>query len=71
MSSHDITVEGSATIDDKKEIKEAIGILNDIKVISGKYSVYDLEGESPSAWIMIYDGTKVVNSIYFYYNIVA
>lgn len=71
MSSRDITVEGSATIDDKKVIKEAIGILNDIKVIPGKYSIYDLEGESPSAWIMIYDGTKVVNSIYFYYNIVA
>lgn len=71
MSTHDITVDGSATIDDKKEIEEAIGILNDIKVMPGKYSVYDLEGESPSAWIVIYDGTKVVNSIDFYYNIVA
>ena len=45
--------------------------MNDIKVMPGKYSVYDLEGESPSAWIVIYDGTKVVNSIDFYYNIVA
>lgn len=71
MSSHDIFVAGNATIDDEKAIKVAIGILNDIEVIPEKHFVYDLEGESPSAWIMIYDGTKVVNSIDFYYDIVA
>lgn len=71
MSSLDLSVVGYATIDDEKAIKEAIGILNDIQVIPGKYSVYDLEGDSPSAEIMIYDGNKVVDSIGIYYDIVA
>lgn len=71
ISSDAISACGDATIEDEKAMKEVIGILNNVKVKLGKYSFHDLEGDSPSAWITIYDGTKEMDYIAFYYDIVT
>lgn len=70
VSSNSISVCADAEIMGKGNIKEAIDVLNNIKIIPEKCSVYDLEGESPSAWILLYDGKKEVEHIDIYYDII-
>lgn len=71
VHSRELACSASATISDKKEIQEIVDSLNHIRRLPGIYSVDDLGGESPSAWVMFYDKYEVINSIYFYYDIVV
>ena len=73
ISTNRLTFDGEATISKQYDIKDVVRILNGIRAFRwGEYSVYDLEGDSPTAWIHIYDKEgDIVDSIYFYQNILS
>lgn len=71
ISSKEKTFTGNANISDDTDLTAVVEVLNNIKASKGNYSIYDLEGDSPSATVMIYNGKEKMNSIYFYYNILV
>ena len=68
-----LTFDGEATVSKRRDIADVVKRLNNIKTFRwGRYSVYDLEGDSPTAWIDLFDQEReVVDSIYFYQNILS
>ncbi len=73
LTSTEEPLRGGATVTDNDNLKDVVNILNNIKVFKkGKYSLYDLEGESPTAWIHIYNKAgEVIDTIDIYYDILA
>lgn len=55
----------------KQDIEKAVKILNGIRTFRfGEYSVDDLEGASPTAWVELGDGKgERLDSVYFYQDI--
>ena len=73
ISTNRLTFDGEATVTKRRDIEDVVKILNSIRAFRwGRYSVYDLEGDTPTAWINIYDGERqIADSIYFYQNILS
>ncbi len=73
ISTNELVFDGQATVTKKCDVEEVIKTLNNITAFRfGKYSIYDLEGDSPTAWINLYDKEgEIVDSIYLYQNILS
>lgn len=73
ISTNRLTFDGEATVTKQRDIEDVVKILNNIRAFRwGRYSVYDLEGDTPTAWINLFDREReIVNSIYFYQNILS
>lgn len=68
-SAEEFSASDGTVITDPQEIREAVAVLNRLKVKRGRYSEDDLPGQSPSAWITAWDGSKEVCSINVYYGV--
>lgn len=70
LSSPEKSISGMAEINNYNKIKDAIQVINSLKVSTEKNLDKKLGGDSPSAWMHTYDekGYKI-DSIYFYYDI--
>lgn len=68
-----LTYGGHATVTKQSDMEDVIKTLNGIRVFRlGNYSVDDLEGDSPTAWIMLYDSDgEVVDSVDFHQDILS
>lgn len=73
ISTMELHFDGFAIVSEQSDIKDVVKILNGIRAYRwGEYSVYDLEGDSPTVMISIYDrGGEEIDSIYFYQNILS
>ncbi len=71
ISTDRLTFDGHASITKKQDIEKAVKILNGIRAFRfGEYSVEDLEGDSPTAWVELSDGEgERLDSVYFYQDI--
>ena len=71
ISTDRLIFDGHASITKKQDIEKAVKILNGIRAFRfGKYSVEDLEGDSPTAWVELSDGKgERLDSVYFYQDI--
>ena len=73
ISTNRLTFDGEATVTKQRDIEDVVKTLNSIRAFRwGRYSVDDLEGDSPTAWINLFDRERdIVDSIYFYQNILS
>ncbi len=73
ISTNELTFDGGAVVTKEYDVEKVVKTLNSIMAFRfGKYSRYDLEGDSPTAWIMLYDKEgEIIDSIYFYQNIIS
>ena len=56
ISTNRLTFDGEATVTKQRDIEDVVKILNNIRAFRwGRYSVYDLEGDTPTAWINLFD----------------
>jgi hypothetical protein len=72
VSSQAKTYSGSITATGEQQIDDIVNTINKIRVFRKEYSIDDLEGESPTVWMLIYDKEgRVMDSIDIYYNILV
>lgn len=71
ISTDRLKFDGHASITKKRDIKKAVKILNGIRAFRfGEYSVEDLEGDSPTAWVELSNGEgERLDSVLFYQDI--
>lgn len=57
---------GNVLISKKDEVTQVVDVLNNIKAKKTNYSLYDIEGDSPTAWVQIYycDGKIDIFNVY-------
>lgn len=73
INTNELIFDGKATVAKECDVEKVVKTLNNITAFRfGKYSRYDLEGDSPTAWVMLYDKEgEIIDSIDFYQNIIA
>lgn len=73
INTNELSFDGDAAVTKEYDVDEVVKTLNRIKAFRfGKYSVEDLEGDSPTAWVMLYDKEgEIIDSIDFYQNIIV
>ena len=73
INTNELIFDGKATVTKECDVEEVVKTLNRIKAFRfGKHSVDDLEGDSPTAWVMLYDKEgEIIDSINFYQNIIS
>lgn len=73
ISTDRLTFDGEATVTKQRDIEDVVKTLNSIRAYRwGKYSVYDLEGDSPTAWATLCDRKgDEIDSITLYQDILT
>mgnify|MGYP000214440883 CR=1 FL=1 len=72
INTNELVFDGKATVTKECDVEEVVKTLNNITAFRfGEYSRYDLEGDSPTAWVMLYDKEgEIIDSVDFYQNII-
>lgn len=71
INTNELVFDGQATVTKKCDVEEVVKTLNNITAFRFGGSIDDLEGDSPTAWVMLYDKEgEIIDSVDFYQNII-